>query len=284
MPVLFQYHFQHHSWLWRLSYAGSIPTLPFALQTTASWIHSREESSSKCTVRQTALSSSCVIAAPLLPVSSKYWDKDHRLIFKNSTSSIKNFSSLSKANKFNSSLNHLRELSSSTHVRVELSNCYTILCHVLLSFFFRSSTWQVPHIQERWEVKMLFTLEFCGILSLIILLRWSFASLQEVYLQSHRLAVLVMPPSLAPAHSPLLAGAGSPRQGKNNFFPPAEAGGTTAWAAAEPLQRETHALVSMDCETLRTALSHLSSLASKQGQHQSCMTEIFMCETSYISI
>lgn len=99
--------------------------------------------------------------------------------FKDSSRSIKNFSSPSKINKFNSSLNYLRGLSGSTHFRIEDGNYYTILCHFLLSFFFKSSSWQLPHIQERWEEEgrnhhacsLLFILQFCGTPSLTTLLR-----------------------------------------------------------------------------------------------------------------
>lgn len=126
-----------------------------------------------------ATSSSGAAAAPLLPVSSQHSEEDHTFILKKSNTSIKSSSSPSNINEFNSSLNHLRGSSGSTHFRIEDDNCYTILCHFLLSLSFRSCSWQLTHIQERWEEEgsnhhacsLLFISKFCGTLSLTTLLR-----------------------------------------------------------------------------------------------------------------
>lgn len=110
--------------------------------------------------------------------------------FIKSNTSIKNSRSPSNIKEFNSSLNHLRGSSGSTHFRIEDGNCYTILCHFLLSLSFRSSSWQLTHIQERWEEEgsnhhacsLLFISKFCGTLSLTTLLWWSSARLWQIAL------------------------------------------------------------------------------------------------------
>lgn len=164
-----------------------IPILLFSVQPVSSWIHSGEVSSSKCSITKCHLLQLCCSSAACQQPALRW--RPH-IPFKKSDTNIKNSSSPSNRNELNSSLNHLWGLSGSTHFRIEDGNCYTILCHFLLSISFRSSRWQLTHIQEKWEEEgshhhacsVLFISKFCGTLSLTLPLRWSSARLWQTAL------------------------------------------------------------------------------------------------------
>lgn len=151
----------------------------------------------------------------------------------------------------------------------------TLFC-VIFSFpvFFRSSSWQLPHIQERWEEEgknhhtcsLLFILEFCGTPSLTILLSEDLQGSDKLFCsQSHRLAVLVMPPSPGTGSfsSPLLAGAGSLRQGKKTFFLLQRQEQQLPQLLLSPCSGGRVPCLTRTRETPSTALSHCSSWAEQ---------------------
>lgn len=195
--------------------------------------------------------------------------------FKKSNTSIKNSSSPSNINEFNSSLNHPRGSSGSTHFRIEDGNCYTILCHFLLSLSFRSSSWQLTHIQKRWEEEgsnhhacsLLFISKFCGTLSLTTLLRWSSARLWQTALLTEPRGSCASNASSSQHWLLLLSLQGLAHQGRVKR-PFCFCRGSTAAAAATP-------------HTPTTRLPAQPLPSQQQTQHQNCT---FLCEILYVGI